>query len=375
MSTDEVDVLTVLNYYSPYVSGVTEYARVVAEGLAARGYRVVVVAGHHDPRTPATETIRGVRVVRTPVRARIGKGIVSPSFVPTALRWARRSRRVLLHAPMLEAGLVAAGVPRERLVTLYHCDVSMPAGIVNRFQSTVLDASHAVALRRSGEVAVTTDDYARTSRLASAMSGRTTAVAVPATDRGPGRPAFRDGPGLHVGFLGRIVEEKGLEYLVEGFRSLPQDARLLIAGDFTEVAGGSVVDRVRAAIGGDPRVRLLGFLDDAQVADLYASIDVFALPSVNSFEAFGIVQMEAMLRGVPVLASDLPGVRVPVRESGFGRIVPPRDATAIGRALRELSETPLDAVAGVEYARRTCAADAVVDRFEELLLGGGPTAT
>lgn len=369
---DDVDVVVALNYYAPYVSGVTEYARIVAEGLAARGRRVVVVAGRHDPASPAEEVLAGVRVVRTPVVARIGKGIVSPAFVPTVLRWARRSRSVLLHAPMLEAGAIALGVPRDRLVTLYHCDVSLPEGAVNRVQTLVLDASHRTALRRSSTVAVTTEDYARSSRLAGAMAGRTCAVAVPAHDRGAGRPRFRDGGGPHVGFLGRIVEEKGLEYLVEGFRTLGPDARLLIAGDFAGVAGGSVVDRVRRAIGDDRRIRLLGFLPDAALADFYASLDVFALPSVNAFEAFGIVQVEAMLRGVPVVASDLPGVRVPVQESGFGRIVRPRDPKAIGAALAELSAHPPDGAAGADYARRTCAVTTVVERFDTLLSGRPP---
>ncbi|MCL3862728.1 glycosyltransferase family 4 protein [Actinotalea sp. K2] len=373
MDERPIDVLQVLNYYSPYVSGVTEYARMVAEGLASRGHRVVVVAGHHDPATPAREILNGVEVVRTGVVARIGKGIISPSFVPTAVRLAQRARMTLLNAPMLEAGAIALAVPREHLVTLYQCDVSMPPGAFNAFQSAVLDASHRTALRRSARIAVTTADYAEHSRLHGAMRGRFTPVSAPALDRGPGAASFRDGDGLHVGFLGRIVEEKGLEYLVQGFRELGPDARLLIGGDFAQVAGGSVVDRVRAAIDGDPRVRLLGFLTDEHLADFYASLDVFALPSINSFEAFGIVQVEAMLRGVRVVASDLPGVRIPVQRSGHGRIVPPRDAAAITRALREL--TVEGAAAGVDsFAREECTPDIVVARFEEILgsLGAAP---
>jgi hypothetical protein len=71
------------------------------------------------------------------------------------------------------------------------------------------------------------------------------------------RPAARaaelpetDGP--HIGFLGRIVREKGLEHLVRAFRALPDpDARLLIGGDYSHVAGGSVISQVRTAMGDD----------------------------------------------------------------------------------------------------------------------------
>ena len=99
---------------------------------------------------------------------------------------------------------------------------------------------------------------------------------------------------------------------------------------------------MRAQIGDDSRVRLLGFLPDDALADFYASLDIFALPSVNSFEAFGIVQVEAMLTGVPALASDLPGVRTPLQRTGFGVVVGRRDASEIARGLRSLRHDPPD---------------------------------
>lgn len=360
------DVVVALNYYAPYVSGVTEAARITAEGFARQGMRVLVVAGHHDPETPAREVINGVRVVRTPVVARIGKGTISPTFVPTVLRFARQARVLHLHLPMLEAGAIAAATRTPMLVT-YQCDVTLPEGAFNRFQEWALDRSHTLALRRAAVVGVTSEDYARSSRLWPAMAGRTEAVPAPAVDRSGGSPSFRDGTGLHVGFVGRIVEEKGLEYLVDGFRALPDaDARLLVAGDFARVAGGSVVERVRAHIGDDPRVTLLGFLPDERLPDFYASLDVLALPSVNALEAFGIVQVEAMMQGVPVVASDLPGVRMPVLDTGFGRVVRRRESGDITEALQSLQQTPPDRAAGAAEARRRYAADIVVERYREI---------
>lgn len=368
----EYDVVVALNYYSPYISGVTEAARVTAEGLAERGWRVVVVCGRHDADSPAREALNGVEVIRTPVALTIGKGIVSPSFVPTVRSYAKRARLVHQHAPMLEAGLIARAIPRDTpLVTTYHCDVDLPDGRFNRFQARALDRSHTAAFRRSQKVAVSSFDYAQHSRLAGDLMPRAVEIPPPCRVRDAGNPTFRDGPGVHVGFLGRIVEEKGLEYLVEGFRGLGPDARLLIGGGWDNVAGGSVIERVRAAIGDDPRVRLLGFLPDEHLPDFYASLDVLALPSVNSFEAFGIVQAEAMMLGVPAVASDRPGVRVPVQQTGFGLLVPPRDAAAIETALRELAGRRFSTHDGAEAARKLFSADSVVDRhvdlFESLL--------
>lgn len=359
MTEPKYDVVVALNYYSPYVSGVTEAARVTAEGLVAAGMRVLVVAGHHDPSTPSHETINGVDVIRTRVVARIGKGIVSPSFVRTVAKWGRKASLVHLHAPMLEAGLIAARLRKVPVVLTYQCDVILPAGLFNRFQTWALDRSHSIAMRRARIVAVTSDDYAVASRLSRIMAGKTVELPAPSLDRSGGQPVYREGDGLHVGFLGRIVEEKGLEYLVEGFRALGPDARLIIGGDFAKVAGGSVVERVRAAIDGDPRVRLLGFVPDEAVPDFYASLDVFALPSINSLEAFGIVQIEAMMLGIPCLVTDLPGVRVPVQRTGFGQVVPRRDAPAIGRALHEMAAAGFDRELGARKSRALYSAEHV----------------
>jgi glycosyltransferase involved in cell wall biosynthesis len=232
-----------------------------------------------------------------------------------------------------------------------------------------LDVSHRVALRRAATTVVTSADYARASRLADALAANQVVIPPPCLLRNGGTPAYRDGSGLHVGFLGRIVEEKGLEYLVDGFRARADDqARLLIGGDFSRVAGGSVVEKVRRHIDGDPRVQLLGFLPDERIPDFFASLDVLALPSVNSLEAFGIVQAEAMMLGVPVIAADRPGVRTVVADTGFGVLVPPRDSSAITAALDTLGHDHLDAERGAARARELFGAESVLDRYEATLL-------
>jgi glycosyltransferase involved in cell wall biosynthesis len=363
----EYDLLIALNYYSPYVSGLTNVARDVAVGLVERGHRVKVVTSRHDPDLPESETIDGVDVERASVVAHVGKGTVSPAFLTRTVRASRSARLTILHLPMLEAGLIAGRCASPVVVT-YHCDVSLPPGALNAVQRIAVDASSRRALKAAQTVVVTSDDYARHSRLWTSMSGRTVTIPPPCHERPRGTPRFRDGAGLHVGFLGRIVEEKGLQYLVRGFQALGDpDSRLLIGGDFAKVVGGSVVEEVRSLIADDPRVRLLGFLPDEDIADFYASLDVFALPSVNAFEAFGIVQVEAMLAGVPALASDLPGVRTPVQETGFGVVVSPRDVPGIAEGLRRLSSAPLDREKGAAHARERFAASTVIDAYEQLV--------
>lgn len=361
------DLVFALTYYAPYVSGLTNMARDIAEGLAARGRRVTVVTSGFDPALPREEEIGGVRVLRAPVLARLGRGVISPQFVRLARSAISQASVGALQLPMLEAGAIAYGL-RTPLVSTYHCDVTLPPGLVNTAQRVVVDASNRLAMRCSVVVAATSEDYARHSRMWPVIEPAMTVVPPPCPPVPPGEATYRETDGMHVGFLGRIVREKGLEYLVRGFRALPDpDARLLIGGDFTHVAGGSVIDQVRAAIGDDPRVRLLGFVPEERLGEFYASLDVFALPSVNAFEAFGIVQGVAMQAGVPVISSDLPGVRQPVAQTGFGVVVPPADPDGITCALRRLQADPPDRVRGAERAREAFSVSAVIDGYEVLL--------
>jgi glycosyltransferase involved in cell wall biosynthesis len=358
------DLVVVLTYYTPYVSGLTNVARDVAEGLAARGWRVCVVTSKHDPALPTHDELNGVRIVRAPVLARVGKGTIGINLTRVALHEMRRSRVANLHLPLIEAGVLSRLSPVP-VVSTYHCDVTLPPGLINDLQRRAIDRASAGALRRSVTTVVSSEDYARHSRLWPTIRPTMAQIPPPCIPRGEGRPTFRDGSGFHVGFLGRLVEEKGVEHLVDAFRALDDpDARLLIGGDYLGVAGGSVVDRVRHHAGDDPRISLLGFVPDDRLDDFYASLDAFALPSVNAFEAFGIVQVVAMRAGVPTLASDLPGVRTVVQTTGFGAVVPPGDVDELTSALERLRDDPPNPSAGRAAATEHFGVESVLDAYE-----------
>jgi glycosyltransferase involved in cell wall biosynthesis len=362
------DVTVVLNYYAPYVSGLTEAARLVAEGLAARGHRVAVVCSQHDPRLPRREHRAGVDVVRCPVVYRISRGVLSPAFPVVAGALARQSKVVHLHAPMLEAGLIARLAGGTPVLTTYHLDLWLPNGPVNAAAAKCTDISARLAIRRSDAVVVNSADQANHSRIRGTLDRRGyLAIPAPCVDRGGGKPALRETDGLHIGFMGRIVAEKGIEYLVEAFRRIPEaDARLLLAGDYLAVAGGSVIDRVRAAADGDGRIRILGLLSGADIDDFYSSIDLFALPSV--YESFGIVQAEAMIVGVPSITAEVPGGRVPVQQTGFGVLVPPGDPDAIVAAIGQLRVLPQERRAErAALARQLYGVTACVDAYEKII--------
>ena len=152
----------------------------------------------------------------------------------------------------------------------------------------------------------------------------------PATSR-PERP-------FTIGFFGRIVPEKGLEFLLRAAASLSGDPRLRLVG------GGPAAEDMRelaATLGITERVAFVGQLPSVELPAQYHHIDVLALPSLtrgNWKEQFGRVLVEAMASGVPVIGSDsgaIPGV---IGEAGL--IVPEGDAAALRRALEQVRDQP-----------------------------------
>lgn len=370
MTERPVDVGVVLDYYHPYVSGLTEVARIVAEGLVARGHRVEVVCGRHEQDLPTVETINGVIVRRCPVRATIGKALVQPTFPIEVARLARRSRQLHLHLPLPE-GLAAAAWGGAPHVVIYHCDPDFGQGLGARLLNGTIDASTRRVLKRAAVVVVTSEDYLASSRIVGSVNSPVVAIPPPIEPGPLGQPTFRRSDGPHVGFLGRFVAEKGIDVLLDAVAAIDRlDFRVLLAGDYSNIAGGSVIDRVRSAVADDDRVELLGFVPDDRLADFFASLDVFVLPSVNSFEAFGITQVQAMMAGVPVVASDLPGVRIPVQTIGIGSVSPPGDAVALAKAIEiQLSNKPSEQEhsASRALAIEKFGVEGVLDRYEALL--------
>lgn len=149
--------------------------------------------------------------------------------------------------------------------------------------------------------------------------------------------------------LGRLVPYKGYKYLIDSARYLDDDYVVLIGG------GGPLKSQLRAQIeeaGLQNRVKLLGFLDDSDVPTYFGACDLFCMSSVYATEAFGIVQIEAMSAGKPVVATKIPGSGVSwVNAHGESGVnVEPEDSEALAIAFRRVLESSDDYASYSEQA-------------------------
>ncbi len=132
--------------------------------------------------------------------------------------------------------------------------------------------------------------------------------------------------------MGRLVEYKGFEYLIESAKTLSDDYVILIGGE------GPLKSKLRKLIDdnniGD-KVKLIGYIPNDELADYFGASDVFCLSSVQKTEAFGIVQIEAMSCGVPVVATNIEGSGVSwVNKDRFSGInVEPRNSSLLASAI------------------------------------------
>ena len=177
------------------------------------------------------------------------------------------------------------------------------------------------------------------------------------------RPESTAGP-WRVLFVGRLVERKGVEVLVRAIRLLPEalDARLTIVGEGPRE--GEIRGLVQAEGLGD-RVELLGRVDEGGLRDAYAEADVFVLPAIvdrrGDTEGLGVVLLEALEFGLPVVASGAGGIPDIVKDGETGWLVPPGDEEALARALMSVAGDPDERVRRVEQGRALLAVRFSVD--------------
>lgn len=382
-------ILTVLTYYRPHTSGLTIYAERLAKALVARGHQVTVLTSQFEKELPLEETQAGVRILRVPVALRVSKGVIMPSLGRVASREIRRHDALLLHLPQFDAaGLALRGrLRRKPTVIIYHSDLTLPAGLLNRVVGYVINLMNNLAARFTHRISAYTQDFASHSpylrRFANKVRVISPAVELPS---GPAAAAeafaARHNPDDRhpvIAMATRFAAEKGVELLLEALPSILEKhpkALVWFAGQYQGVLGEEAYfQRLWPQIERYQKLghwKFLGNLSMEEMAAFYPNIDVLVVSSTNSTETFGFVQIEAMMNGKPVVASDLPGVRQPVRMTGMGKIFPVGDSTALAKNVLEVLErsakTTEPGGMGPEELRREFSPDTCAARHEALFL-------
>jgi glycosyltransferase involved in cell wall biosynthesis len=375
--------LIVLTYYRPHTSGLTIYAERLAKAMARRGHQVTVLTSQFLPDLPRDEVLGGVRIVRAPVLFRVSKGVIMPTFGSLANALVAENDAVQLHLPQFDAAGVAlrGRLLKKPTVITYHCDLLMPPGLMARTANLAVNFMNDLAARATHRIVTYTQDYAENSPYLRHYIKKLHVIPPPVELPKVSQEAIeafakKHNPEGHrpvIGMAARFASEKGVEVLLNALPRILEkypNAQVQFAGPYQKIIGEeSYYQRLM------PRIqefeargswKFVGSLSPEQIAAFYPNLDLHVLPSLNSTEAFGLVQIEAMINGVPSIASDLPGVRQPVKLHEMGKIIPIGDSAALAEAALDILSRPDDFRRDAQPIIERYKPDTIASEYERL---------
>ncbi|WP_435068279.1 glycosyltransferase [Haloplanus sp. C73] len=346
MPHDPIRVLHVCKHYHPFTGGIENVVRRLVTGIDGVEFRVLTTA---ERGRGSVDEVDGVRVVRAGNLGDVKSTPLAPTF-PLRLRqqlaWADLAH---YHLPFpvgpASHALVRPDTPH---VATFHDDIIDKGPIVYPYEP-ILNRF----LDDARRVLVTSPNMRDECDRIRPFADKTTVIPLGVdTDDDPITP--RRPTDRHVLFVGRLVPFKGVDTLVSAMGDV--DGRLSVVGRGPE---RPALERQAEREGVADRVTFEGFVSEERLEHLYRTADVFVLPSVSANESFGIVQLEAMQHGLPVVNTALPtGVPYVSVDGETGRTVAPGDPDALADAIDALLDDP------ERYERYSVAAQRRVrDRF------------
>jgi glycosyltransferase involved in cell wall biosynthesis len=370
-----VKILHIYKDYHPILGGIENHLKLLAEGQAARGHDVTVLVTN-PAGTRSTVTVEhGVRVVRA---GRLATVASTPLSVALPWRLLRERPDVVHHHFPYPVGETAQWLLRRGRATVltYHSDVVKQATILKLYRPVMERV-----LRRVDAIIVGSPPMRKSAYLAPhqaklqliaygiplarfrRMDAGTASRRLPHIDAPGSAPIERsaDNP-FTLLFVGRLRYYKGLDYLIRALPRIP--ARLLVVGI------GPMEAEWRALaqeLGAADRIEWLGETPDDDLPAVYHSADLFILPASHPSEAFGLVQVEAMAAGLPVVCTELGTGTTYVNLDGVtGLVAPPRDSDALVATINSLIADPARrgqmSLAARERAAQEFDLDVMVDR-------------
>jgi glycosyltransferase involved in cell wall biosynthesis len=354
-------VLHVGKYYPPYRGGIETVVEQLCRGLVRRGLEITALVSNDSPAT-VDETIEGVRVLRLGRSAELNSQPLNWRLVPTLRRL--RFDAMHFHTPNPVGALAVLAARRaEPIVVTHHSDI-----VRQRLLGGPATVAQSLLYRRAAALIAATPKHIEHSPVLRRFESTCRVIhfpidAIPYADA-PSTwdeqlPAAWQSEPL-VLFVGRLVYYKGVDVLLEALR-LTERARLAIVG--VGPLAPQLVEQA-ARLGITERIKFLGAVPDSRLRSLYKCARFLVLPSVAPSEAFGMVQLESMAAGRPVISTDLKSGVPYVNQHGVtGLIVPPSNPQALAAAMKTLLENEPRALSLGQAAQRRVLAEFHVDKI------------
>lgn len=337
-------IIQVAPYFHPHIGGVESHVLEISLEFLRRGHDVSIYTAKYDPELPKSENLDGIKVTRIKTLLNIFSTPLIPKLRQELLNCTCDVVHTHIPPPFVEFfSARACNKIKAPLVLTYHCDLELP-NFLNKMVSGFYRRTFGhYSLLNTDKIVVTSNTYAATSRSVWHFDPVVIPNAIdtkkfnPKVD--PTKIIKRHGLENKkvVLYVGRIKFHKGIEYFSGAAKFTDKDTKFLIVGtgDYEEVIRNYIED-----LGLGDKVILVGKVPNEELPNYYAACDVFVLPSLTRLEAFGIVGLEAMATGKPVIVSDIPGVREVITDGKEGFISPPMEIKIMANKINKLLANP-----------------------------------
>jgi phosphatidylinositol alpha-mannosyltransferase len=332
-----VKIGLVTPYVYPLPGGVNEHVRFLYENLRLRGHDVRILTSSHGlQRSSEGDVIRIGKGFSVPSNGSVGTVTLSPRYVSQVQKVLEHENFDLLHfhepfVPFLS--LIVLHQSRSVNIATFHAYAGFsPAMELGKRTLTPY------AARLHGRIAVSAAARHFADRFFPGdFKVIPNGVNVGRYQRAVPVARWQDGT-TNILFVGRLEDRKGLPHLLKAFRLVRKsgfECRLLVVGSGPQEREARRYVMTR----GLQNVEFLGRVSDAEKAQLFKTADVFVSPATGR-ESFGIVLLEAMAAGTPIVCSDIHGYKGVVQRGRQAILVPPRDAKALAAGISELLANP-----------------------------------
>jgi glycosyltransferase involved in cell wall biosynthesis len=337
-----VNIVHFGKYYFPDPGGIESVTISLARGAVAAGHSVSVICFKKSP-ADTEQNVDGVKVFRAPIDRLISSQPLGIKYFIECYKVSKNTNVVHLHAPNMLAALCALFIGKKpRLLIHWHSDV-----INKGFLGRVLRPLESALLRRADVIVAATPVYADASATIAPFKDKVVVVPYGTSNAKPNSVKLELKSSLDkrlkgrkiILAVGRLVPYKGFDVLINAAKHLDDESVVVIVG------GGPLENDLQQAIkdnGVTDRVILAGRCSDDELHALFERATLFCLPSTYRAEAFGVVLIEAMTYGLPIVASDIPGSGVPWvnQHDVSGLNVPVGDPFALAEACNQILTTP-----------------------------------
>lgn len=327
-------ILQLGKFYPPDMGGIERVMGDILEGMNERGFVCDVLCSHSKPKFALDITDSKARIYRTKSFGKLARTSITPQMVYFLRKFAKSYDIIHVHLPdpMANLALLLTCLDSQIIILHWHADITKQRYLLHLYKPL-----QTWLLKRADAIITTSPKYLEQSPFLQAYKHKCKAIplGISCTPDNVSRPFVqKDTKTLFA--LGRFVSYKGFEYALSALRFLPS-YRLLLGGD------GPLehdLKNLAKTLGVASQVEFLGFVADEELPRFYKSSSIFLLPSITKSEAFGLVQIEAMAHGLPVVSCAIAGSGVDwVNQNGVsGIVVPPKDPKAIADAVLEIAK-------------------------------------